>query len=251
MLKNIGYIYKITAPNGKSYIGQTIDIKSRWNAHKRDAKSGKNSCPLFHRAITKYGWDNFTKEIILAGDINMLNIYETAFIFVYNTVGYYGYNSNYGGDNTYMTIATRQKKSDAMRIYKNYELPIYVVYYKKKKVEGFRVKKPGTDPIIICSMNMTMEEKYKQAIKIYLMDPAEYNKFLQKHDDDRGAQRKIDPGNDYPLPKYVTYRGGKYESFSVRYPQNGERKFAKSSMTKREKYEAALAYLKIMQTNTK
>lgn len=44
--------------NGKVYIGQTNNIETRWKpiSYKRS--------PRFYRAIQKYGWENFTHEIL-------------------------------------------------------------------------------------------------------------------------------------------------------------------------------------------
>lgn len=57
-------IYKHTnLINGKVYIGETIqDVKDRW-------KNGKayKSCTHFNNAIEKYGWDNFSHEILEKG----------------------------------------------------------------------------------------------------------------------------------------------------------------------------------------
>lgn len=56
-------IYKITnIINQKSYIGQTCQtVEERWRKHLSDAP--KLNTP-FSNAIEKYGWDNFTKEVI-------------------------------------------------------------------------------------------------------------------------------------------------------------------------------------------
>lgn len=60
-------IYKFTNKiNGKSYIGQTKDFKKRLNSHKSSSnnkKSNEYNTP-FHRAIRKYGIDNFKYEIL-------------------------------------------------------------------------------------------------------------------------------------------------------------------------------------------
>lgn len=54
-------IYLLTAPNGKKYCGYTSrSLHKRW-----DNGNGYQKCPLMWKAIQKYGWDNFKKEIIL------------------------------------------------------------------------------------------------------------------------------------------------------------------------------------------
>nr|DAI62929.1 MAG TPA: intron associated endonuclease [Caudoviricetes sp.] len=56
------YIYKATNKiNGKSYVGQTCDFHSRVWQHQRCYE--KEDCD-FHRAIKKFGFDNFSWEII-------------------------------------------------------------------------------------------------------------------------------------------------------------------------------------------
>lgn len=61
-----GYIYKITCLlTGKLYIGQTLrTIEKRWKRHIRDSKKGSDH--KFHRAIRKYGEENFLVEELLA-----------------------------------------------------------------------------------------------------------------------------------------------------------------------------------------
>lgn len=61
-----GYIYKITSPSGKVYIGQTINIKSRINDYKGFetlSNKTKNQSKLYN-SLKKYGWDNHIFEII-------------------------------------------------------------------------------------------------------------------------------------------------------------------------------------------
>ena len=58
----MGLIYKITNKvNNKSYIGQTTQtLEKRWKKH----LSQLNDNTYFHRAIKKYGANNFLKEIL-------------------------------------------------------------------------------------------------------------------------------------------------------------------------------------------
>ena len=60
-----GHIYCVTClPTGKLYFGQTVKpIEKRWKRHIRDAKKASNNS--FHRAIRKYGEENFLVEEVL------------------------------------------------------------------------------------------------------------------------------------------------------------------------------------------
>ena len=65
----LNYIYKIVNKiNGKVYIGKTIYTTAyRWNQHISAATSDKEKDDynyLLHKAIRKYGVDNFTVEVI-------------------------------------------------------------------------------------------------------------------------------------------------------------------------------------------
>lgn len=65
-MKKIG-IYKITNKiNGNSYIGQSIDIENRWYKHEWASKSSKSREYNYsiHKAMRKYGIENFSFEII-------------------------------------------------------------------------------------------------------------------------------------------------------------------------------------------
>ena len=56
-------IYKFTNKiNNKTYIGQSKSIETRYKRHLYDANKGSKT--IFHRALIKYGIENFTFEII-------------------------------------------------------------------------------------------------------------------------------------------------------------------------------------------
>jgi len=60
-----GVIYKITnLVNGHFYIGSSQNFIKRYYTHINHIRTGKSSCTVLIRAVTKYGEDNFKLEII-------------------------------------------------------------------------------------------------------------------------------------------------------------------------------------------
>ena len=97
-----GIVYKYTMPNGKVYIGQTIDEERRrrdfLNINKRYAGN------VINNARKKYGPENIKYEKLFEGDFkniedanDVLNQMEKYYIQVYNSKDN-GYNMTYGGD---------------------------------------------------------------------------------------------------------------------------------------------------------
>ena len=89
------YIYKATNTiNGKSYVGQTVDYKTRIWQHQRCCE--KEDCK-FHDAIKKYGFENFEWEILkTCTDKKEADKSERYYIEFYNSYRD-GYNENKGG----------------------------------------------------------------------------------------------------------------------------------------------------------
>lgn len=121
MEKTRGIIYKYTNKiNGKVYIGQTTDERQR----KKDHRNSKVE-DHFHRAIRKYGWDNFEYEVIfetLSSDKDrlkyLLDTMEKYFIKKYDSHGKGGYNCTDGGGGCLGYLhseETREKLSIANR----------------------------------------------------------------------------------------------------------------------------------------
>lgn len=93
-------VYKITnIINGKSYIGQSINIHKRWKREIDDSNNINSRCydyPLM-RAFRKYGVNNFKFEIIEECEKEELNQKEIYWIDYFNTF-FNGYNQTLGGD---------------------------------------------------------------------------------------------------------------------------------------------------------
>lgn len=104
----MNYIYKITnLINNKIYIGQTRStISNRWNQHVSAAFSNQKKKDynfLLHKAIRKYGKDNFKIEIIEEVEESQnLDERESFWIHFYNSCileeESMGYNMTYGGE---------------------------------------------------------------------------------------------------------------------------------------------------------
>jgi group I intron endonuclease len=109
----VGYIYKYTSPNGKSYIGQTrqgIKRRADWSG------KGYRQSSYFFNAINKYGFKNFTLEILHTVKSNSLNILieqlnelEVVEISLNNTTYPNGYNIQAGGNCGAVSEYTREK----------------------------------------------------------------------------------------------------------------------------------------------
>lgn len=103
-MEDNGYIYLVTNTiNGKKYVGQTrtsIDrrIKSHINQSNR-YKNGKVKCAsIFHKAIAKYGWENFVVQMLQECPIQQLNDNECYWIEKLSTTNRsIGYNVSPGG----------------------------------------------------------------------------------------------------------------------------------------------------------
>ena len=100
----MGYIYKITNKNsGAVYIGQTSrDYKIRWNEHLNylGQDYDPQKATLLHRALNKYGKDNFDFEVIEeTDDLNGREQYwiEYYHCYIYDPLYEKGYNMTPGG----------------------------------------------------------------------------------------------------------------------------------------------------------
>ena len=113
-------IYKIrNIINNKVYIGQSKDIETRWINH----KSSNDNYPI-HRAIRKYGKENFVLEILCECDPSDLNKYEQMYIKKYDCIAPNGYNlTSGGGQCSYYSEESKMKMSKSAMGHKNHCVP--------------------------------------------------------------------------------------------------------------------------------
>lgn len=93
-------VYKLTCPNGKSYVGCTsLELEARFNG----GKGYVHNEALF-LDIMKYGWDNFKKEVILETSDKAHAFYSEEWL-----IFYYGdYNAASGNNNAHKRVPVAQ-----------------------------------------------------------------------------------------------------------------------------------------------
>ena len=98
-------IYLLThMESGKKYIGQSVNINARWAAH-----SSRCSKSYIGKAIQKYGWQSFSKEILLLCERCELNHEEARLIRDHNCVSPNGFNVREGGNQSPHSQETIEK----------------------------------------------------------------------------------------------------------------------------------------------
>lgn len=115
MRKIMHYIYIIqNNKNLKIYVGQTINLRQRWSAHKSYAKSNKPN-QYIHIAMKKYGIENFSHQLL--EEYNSQNEADSAeefwIEFFQSRNRLMGYNIKPGGMVSTLSKDTKQKISKA------------------------------------------------------------------------------------------------------------------------------------------
>ena len=137
-------IYSIeNKTNHKKYIGQSVNIKSRWTKHKAELNNGNHDNDYLQKSWNKYGEENFEFIILEECSKDMLNERERYYIDLYNTMNRdYGYNLKSGGqDKNYVTEDVKDKISKANKKY-------YIKHPEAKKQCSENAYKQWNDPKI-------------------------------------------------------------------------------------------------------
>lgn len=115
-------IYKITNKiNGKSYIGKSVDIYRRWENEKHFVSVNKH----LKSAFKKYGFDNFSFEILEECEKEKLDEKEIYYISLFDVINKEkGYNMTFGGTGGKLTdeAVEKMKKTKKEKGYTKYWL---------------------------------------------------------------------------------------------------------------------------------
>jgi group I intron endonuclease len=112
-------IYIFTFPNGKQYIGQSVNLAQRYRRHKRCSQQ-ECAKQVVDRAIKKYGWSNVIKDEIECAE-EFLDEVEQTWIKNFETMDRkYGYNRDSGGNaNKHASDITLRRQSESKTGNKN------------------------------------------------------------------------------------------------------------------------------------
>lgn len=153
-MKNIGYVYLTkNLINGKLYVGQHLSIEFD--------KHYKGSGIAITHAINKYGWNNFSCEIICwCNNQTQLNEAEDNYIKLLGTMYPNGYNLKGGGSRGRLSKETRQKISDA-NIGLKHNLSIEGKKVLIDKQKGKKLSEETKEKISIAKRNPSEETRRK------------------------------------------------------------------------------------------
>jgi group I intron endonuclease len=187
MEEELGDIYMLTSPSGKSYIGQAKQFSGgskhgyqyRWKQHIYEAKVNKKCSVVLDNAIRKYGHENFEVTLLGSFPLEELNFWEEHFIAFHGTVRPDGYNIMSGGNVSKHSPESIEKRRQSMMgknkgkkfpgIRKNPEdqmLPKYLLRYSEQsKSQGYYISHhPTLKGKAFSSKLLTMEEKLQLAL---------------------------------------------------------------------------------------
>lgn len=135
----MGLIYQATNKiNGKSYVGQTkFTIEERQLTHIANSKKSKS---YFHKAVRKYGFENFKWETLYTCEDKYLDFMEEFFIRAFNTFES-GYNLTTGGEGGYIrSEKTKKLISEAAKKRTGKKNPFYGKNHSKKTKQLLSIK---------------------------------------------------------------------------------------------------------------
>lgn len=136
----MGAVYVLTSPSGKRYVGMTQrDIDVRWSQHSRL----KSDRPI-NRAIQKYGWECFKREVVMqSDDVDDLVAKECALIAEYGCMVPDGYNCTSGGEG----ISQAKRPPHVIEAIKRAHLGKIVSEETRAKLRAARAKNPRAGPM--------------------------------------------------------------------------------------------------------
>ena len=125
MKKRIGEIYVLTCKITRlQYVGKALktSAEKRWDGHIAAALGGRSKM-LIHKAIRKYGVENFTAEVVGRYSADRLNAAERRWVKKLGTLVPGGYNLTEGGEGSWgfkhRPSTCRKMSASALKVWKD------------------------------------------------------------------------------------------------------------------------------------
>lgn len=171
-----GVIYKYTFPNGKVYIGQTNNPRSRMAQHLSEKTGARNVA--FWRAYKKYGQYEyeeikFIEELTPEKLREKLNYWEQYYIAQYNSTNpSYGYNLTSGGDIFVVNEEGRRHMSEARkdkRVVLQYDLNGHFIEEHESTIAAAKAVGTSAGSVWSCCLGIASGKRTKkcQIVKGY------------------------------------------------------------------------------------
>lgn len=196
----MGYIYKITNnKNNKIYIGQTIKQRptDRYSQHRYLAThpQQEKGMSYLHKAMNKYGLENFSFEVIEQIDNSQLNTKQQYWIQYYDSMIPNGYNMTEGGEGTQgysrqQSIEERLKRQQSNKKY-------YAEHPEVKQQIGKRTKKLWENTQYRQKVTEGVHKFYNQHPDIF---KGQNNPFYGKHHTEQSLQKIKEAAKKRQLP---------------------------------------------------
>lgn len=178
-------VYKHTSPSGKVYIGYTSqrNVKHRWNNGK-----GYIGNDYFSKAIDKYGWDNFSHQILFVGSSESeAKEKEIFYISLYDSTDRSkGYNITKGGEGFNGYHHTEECK---VRI--------------SEKLKGVKKTKEHSSRISSAKKGTIISDSWKQNISKGKLGSVPWNKGIKYSDEQKQSLGKAVLVYDYKTKDFL------------------------------------------------
>lgn len=146
-------IYLLTSPSGKSYVGQSVDLKHRFQCYKGlHCKEQK----ALYKAFLKYGFKNFKFKLLFVDKKEnvtkeKLNELEIKYIKQYKTYRENGYNLTQGGDGFLGGVKSAESIQKQMQTMQNKSKEELEKIRQKSSITWFKKgNKPHNLRAVIC-----------------------------------------------------------------------------------------------------
>lgn len=228
MKEKIGYIYKITSPIGRIYIGQTINLNQRLRSYKNLFTHRQKR---LHRSLLKYGWDNHTFEIIEECCSSVIDDREIFYIKYYNSFdtenGLNLTSGGKGGRHTTQTLIRisnfnrNRKVSEAtkekLRILNTGKKQSAETIKKRQlKIKGLKRTQETKDRISKAKLGIKLSEKHIQSLKNAVRKPISEEQKRKLSEKLKGKPCPWSRGNNHSGRKVINTINGKiYESLKI------------------------------------